>query len=320
MKVSILISNYNYARYLPAALDSVLAQTYRDFEIIVVDDGSTDDSRAVLTRYQSQHPDRMRVLFQPNQGQGAAFNAGFAIATGDVIAFLDADDVWYPPKLQRVAEALRDPDIIGVMHQSDIIDRDGKVTDPGPTPARMPTGDLAPLVAASGGAWCFVATSGLSYRRSVLDSVFPVAADDWTLCADGVLAYCTAFLGPVKTRYEILSGYRVHGANNHSHPGRSQEKRAKAHAGVEMTNRYLNDFLARIGSPYRVSLSDNLQYRRDRFYARGNWDSAEAHAIARLILRWPLYGRGERAISLLRFLLRCFHLAARSSTRWEGAA
>jgi glycosyltransferase involved in cell wall biosynthesis len=96
-KVSVIIPTYNCARYLPEAIDSALAQTYRDFEIIVVDDGSTDNTQEVLARY----GDQIRVIRQSNQGRGAARNTGILAARGEYIAFLDADDLWVPQKLER---------------------------------------------------------------------------------------------------------------------------------------------------------------------------------------------------------------------------
>ncbi|MCC2671779.1 MAG: glycosyl transferase, partial [Armatimonadetes bacterium] len=75
---SVIINNYNYARYLPEAVESALAQTYPHTEVVVVDDGSTDHSRAVLAGY----GDRLRTVFQENGGQASAFNAGFAASRG----------------------------------------------------------------------------------------------------------------------------------------------------------------------------------------------------------------------------------------------
>ncbi len=90
--ISIVISNRNYADYVGAAVDSALSQRDVRVEVIVVDDGSTDGSREVLERF----TDRTRVIFQAGRGQTGALNEGFAAATGDVIMFLDADDVLRP--------------------------------------------------------------------------------------------------------------------------------------------------------------------------------------------------------------------------------
>lgn len=94
--VSVIIPTYNRAHVLAEAIDSALAQTVPAHEIIVVDDGSTDDSCAVLARY----GDRIRVLSQPNGGVSAARNAGMRMATGDWIAFLDSDDLWTADRLE----------------------------------------------------------------------------------------------------------------------------------------------------------------------------------------------------------------------------
>jgi glycosyltransferase involved in cell wall biosynthesis len=92
--VSVVIPAYNAAAYLGETLRSVQAQTYRNIEILVVDDGSTDDTAAIAARF------GVRCLTQPNQGQAAARNAGIRAANGRYIALLDADDLWEPEKLQ----------------------------------------------------------------------------------------------------------------------------------------------------------------------------------------------------------------------------
>ena len=103
--VSVVIPAYNAARYLPEAVGSVVAQTHRDLEIIVVDDGSTDGSRELLAA-RATDP-RLRYHYQENRGLPAARNAGIGLARGDFIAFLDADDVWLPGKLEKQLALLR---------------------------------------------------------------------------------------------------------------------------------------------------------------------------------------------------------------------
>ena len=98
--VSVIIPTYNRAWVLKEAVDSVLAQEFGDFELIVVDDGSTDATAELLAAY----ADRVRVLRQTNRGVSAARNAGIAAARGKLIAFLDSDDLWLPGKLGRQVE------------------------------------------------------------------------------------------------------------------------------------------------------------------------------------------------------------------------
>ena len=98
--VSTIIPAYNAGKYIQEAIESALAQTYRDLEVIVVDDGSTDDTRRILDEFAG----RVTVLRQENQGRAAACNAGAAMARGEWIAFLDADDIWLPTKTQSQLE------------------------------------------------------------------------------------------------------------------------------------------------------------------------------------------------------------------------
>jgi len=101
-EVSVVIPAYNAARYLPQAVDSALQQTFREIEVLVVDDGSTDDTPARLAAY----GERIRVLRQVNAGVARARNAGSAAAQGRYVAFLDADDIWQTEKIQKQLEAL----------------------------------------------------------------------------------------------------------------------------------------------------------------------------------------------------------------------
>ncbi|WP_017316826.1 glycosyltransferase family 2 protein [Mastigocladopsis repens] len=304
MKVSVIISNYNYARYLPAAIDSVIAQTYENTEIIVVDDGSKDDSCQVILQLSQKYPNKIKAIFQANQGQGAAFNTGFEAASGDIIAFLDADDVWKPNKLQRIVDIFKSSDVVGVMHMLENIDGNGKLIK-GSIVGRLLDKNLARVIVETGNAWCFPPTSGLAYRRDVLEKVFPIDSVKWRLCVDGCLIYCTAFLGKIKTLNEVLASYRIHGANNFvRYDEEISAQEAKVRAGIEMTNKYINEFLERIGHPSRVDISRNLQYRRTNYYRRNEWDFKEAWAISNLILRWRFYNSQERIYYFVRFWLK----------------
>jgi glycosyltransferase involved in cell wall biosynthesis len=102
--VSVVVPVYNGAAYLAEALDSILGQTYRTVEVIVVDDGSTDRTAQVLDAYAGH----IRRRWQANQGPARALNAAVAEAQGDFLAFLDADDVWHPRKLERQVARLQE--------------------------------------------------------------------------------------------------------------------------------------------------------------------------------------------------------------------
>ncbi len=125
-QVSAIVPVFNAERFLAQALDSALAQTLRDIEIIVVDDGSTDASAAIADRYAARWPN-LYVIHQHNQGLVAARNAGLAAARGDYFALLDADDIWLPCHLAACLEAfVRRPDVALVHANVERIDADGK--------------------------------------------------------------------------------------------------------------------------------------------------------------------------------------------------
>lgn len=130
--VSICVPSYNHGRYLPAALESALAQTYRDFEIVIVDDGSTDNSRQIAEQYAGRYPDLIRVCGHPqgqHRGISATGNLAFQLARGQYIAGLPSDDVWYPEKLGlQVAEFERYPQVGLVYGRARVIDAEGRAT------------------------------------------------------------------------------------------------------------------------------------------------------------------------------------------------
>ena len=116
VKVSVIIPSYNSARYVVVAVESVLAQTYRDFEILVIDDGSTDDTKEVLKKYGQS----ICYLYKPNGGVSNARNYGIEKARGKYVAFLDADDVWMPEKLNKQVALLESNTDVGLSYTSAI--------------------------------------------------------------------------------------------------------------------------------------------------------------------------------------------------------
>jgi glycosyltransferase involved in cell wall biosynthesis len=107
--VSVIIPTYNRAEYVTQAIDSVLAQSYTHYELIVVDDGSTDDTRDIL---QTRYSGRIRYLYQRNKGPSAARNSGIRAARYDLLAFLDSDDLWFPQKLEIQVPLMADEGIV----------------------------------------------------------------------------------------------------------------------------------------------------------------------------------------------------------------
>jgi Glycosyl transferase family 2 len=206
--VSVVIDTYNYARFVEDAVDSALAQDFpKDrTEVLVVDDGSTDDTAMRIQRY----GDAVRYLQKKNGGQASAINFGTANAKGELVAFLDGDDVWMPNKLSRVVDEFeRDPKVVMVYNGYCFWDtRDGRTLLPQVSQvAGDVLADWRKLLE-----YCAAPTSSLVFRRSALEKLMPVP-EPCSFMHDAYLITTVLFLGPVAAVPDCLTKNRVHGAN-----------------------------------------------------------------------------------------------------------
>lgn len=136
--VSVIIPTYNGSRHLTNSIQSVLDQTYNLHEIIIVDDGSQEDIKKILYPFL----DRVRYVRQENAGPGAARNFGVSLASGDLIAFLDDDDIWHPTKTAKQIEVMdRNADCALVYSYPELIDENGRVIQ-NILPSVFPTGNV----------------------------------------------------------------------------------------------------------------------------------------------------------------------------------
>lgn len=208
--VSVVINNYNYARFLPDAIDSALGQTYPQVEVVVVDDGSTDNSREVISSY----GDRVIPVFKENGGHASAFNAGFRASHGEIIIFLDADDALLPDAAKKVVDAWtpRTAKAQWVLSHVDGNGRSLGTTVPY-APATMPDGDIRDVVAATGH-YSTPPTSGNAFSRPVLERLMPLDERVWRMAADTPLLALSPFFGDVVSIREPLGLYRIHGGNH----------------------------------------------------------------------------------------------------------
>ena len=144
-KVSVIMPAYNNERYLSQAIESVLHQTCIDYELLIIDDGSTDRTGDIAKGYRAKHPGRVRYLLQENKGPGAARNAGLREAKGEYIAFLDADDMWEEKKLEKQMAVFEASPETGLVY-SDFyyIDKDNTMAVRGSFRRyQLPRGDVA---------------------------------------------------------------------------------------------------------------------------------------------------------------------------------
>ncbi|MEM8828698.1 MAG: glycosyltransferase [Cyanobacteria bacterium P01_G01_bin.19] len=207
--VSVIIDNYNYAQFIEKSIDSVLTQNYQHLELIVVDDGSTDNSREVINSY----GDRIKAIFQPNGKQAAALNTGFAASQGDIILFLDADDYLLPSAVEQIVSAFKEG--VGKVHfRLKVVDGEDRSL-----------GYFIPSVGMSlteGEVWrklletsSYVSSpmSGNAYHRETLVPVFPIP-DEYKTTADDYLMISTPFYaGKLASINDLIGAYRVHNNN-----------------------------------------------------------------------------------------------------------
>ncbi len=207
--VSILINNYNYASYLEEAIESALRQTYDNVEVIVVDDGSTDYSRDIIARY----GDRIIPVLKENGGQASSFNAGFAASKGDVVCFLDSDDLFRPNKVSCVVQIFNDNPRAGWcfdrVHEFDDLTKDYY---PLQGDCTYGSWDVREMIAAGKASVVPTATSGLSFRRSQLALILPIP-EVIRITSDGYLKLVALGLSEGWMTSEDLSLQRIHGEN-----------------------------------------------------------------------------------------------------------
>jgi glycosyltransferase involved in cell wall biosynthesis len=274
--VSIVMPCYNGEAFLAEAVDSVLGQTCQDFELIVVDDGSTDGSAAVLARY----GERIRVLRQANAGVSAARNAGIAAARGDFIAFLDSDDWWEPDFLAEMVAAMADPrTAIAYCGWQNVGVGEGKPFVPpdyeGPDKMHhlLRFASLWPIHA-------------ILIRRSLMPPGVPFNPA-YPACEDYDLWLRIAAFHPIRLVPRVLAYYRKHGDAN-----ATSDQARVARFNLLVKQRFLADFpeLAQ-----RISRARRREYLAGGVVDRGYrclWkgDLKNAHGIFRHALRAGVVG------------------------------
>jgi glycosyltransferase involved in cell wall biosynthesis len=207
--VSIIIDNYNYGSFLAEAIDSALNQTYSSIEIIVVDDGSTDNSREIIASY----GDRIIPILKQNGGQASAYNVGFTASSGEIICFLDSDDFFVPEKVALVVKEFQADSEIGWCFNTVRLIDDKTAREIGLTRQHgVGKCDFRDVV--KNGTSLYVSpSSGLCFRRSLLAQIMPIP-EVFINGADGYPMKAAPILSPGFILEQALTIMRVHGNNN----------------------------------------------------------------------------------------------------------
>ncbi len=276
LKVSVIIPSYNSVQYISDALESALKQTYQDYEIIVIDDGSTDNIRDVITHYQGKHPQKIRYIYQDNQGLAVARNTGIKEAKGEFIALLDADDAWYPNRLAEGVRVLESNPDVGLVHANiDKIDKNGNYLDTPKRNIQHLTGNIFRNILLRD---AHIACPTVLFRKACCDTVglfdeklTRLGCEDRELWLRIVQKYKTHYIDAV------LAKYRVHDKSM-SH---NEEKMMKARHYV------LDKFLTSNKLLKRRVLASIYKENGDSYLYKGMFRESQQQYFNAIKL-WPL--------------------------------
>jgi len=254
--VSVILSSYNYANYIPDAIKSVLEQNVRDTELIIIDDCSKDNSREIIESYKKRDA-RIRTIFhEENLGIARTYNDGLDAAEGEYIALLDSDDVWKRNKLEKQLSILRKNDDLVVWSEGRIIDGEGKptgqtFTQRQPGSRNRKSGDIFELLLFNN----FIFDSSLIVKRENISHIrFDESLryqNDYRFVVDLARNYTFYFIE------EPLADYRVHGRNTILLDQDAARARAWLHDEVALRKYFLDKYpmksRIRADTLYRIS-------------------------------------------------------------------
>ena len=288
--VSVIIDNYNYGRFIGDAIQSVVNQTYTDWELVVVDDGSVDESADVIEKYRKIYPDRIFSVYKGNAGQASCFNEGMKHASGEIIAFLDSDDAWKPNKLERIVQAHGISNYVG--HEKEFSNGYSQIIHTEQADKRSyylrkyGINDSYDII-----------TSTLSLGRKLADKIFPMPEKEFRICADHYVKYLALYYDNPVFLHEKLTNYRIHGDN-----GFVIKKQTTGTADLELWLDYIS---VQYANTKLLSQDQNAEtiplktcIRRNEFWK----ECGEGFEIKRGE-RYVLYGTGEDSDRFLKMII-----------------
>jgi len=298
-KVSVLINNYNYARYIEQCLVSLFKLTYKNFEIIIYDDGSKDNSLEILEQYKN----RVKVIAKsnykhtPNENQANAIYQAFLQSTGDIICLLDSDDMFCKEKLEKIVKVFESDDEIttvqNLMFETDGEGRSSNIV----RPIIKEVNNIHTYIFEKQNFFhLFVPTSGLSFRRSFLEKVLPLREDELNyIWPDARLSLLSVFYGKIHTIMEPLTYYRIHDVNDSNARGT-----LSGHSKyLEQIYLYFNN-LAQLNGYYPIEFSRDIYLENTYFYLNLNEEVINSFVLNNEnVLIW---GAGEAGQSICHFL------------------
>jgi glycosyltransferase involved in cell wall biosynthesis len=302
-EMTVVICNYNYEQFLTEAIDSALAQDYTGTHVIVIDDGSTDGSRAIMEQYGT----RITPVFKDNGGQVSAYNLGISLATTDFVLFLDADDVLYPGAVTEVMRRFERENPAKVQFQLNVIDHASRSMG-AYVPHSSIDGDCRKLLLDG---WLYPSppASGNAYSVNALRKIFPVpetVMDRYG--ADFYAIYGSALVGPVSSIPMPLGGYRVSATTGRDPSFANSDQSGKAPRAFSSRWIVLRELaLRRLGMQLPFDFHD-FAFERAFFYSnvyraplttRWRWMLRDSHPYLHAIVANPFWSLKKKVGTLV---------------------
>ena len=282
-KVSVIIPTYNGEKYIREAIDSVLAQSYEDFEIVVVDDGSADNTKEVLDKYEAQ----IKYIYQENQGRSAARNRGVKESTGEYIAFLDADDLWEVDKLMLQMAYFEKNSNLGLIYSDALSVRDREVLVPSLFRERRPyAGRCFDKLLYEN----FIPTQTVIVKKMVFEAVGGFdesieVSEDYDLWLKILKKYEISYID------KVLARYRLHNNN----VSQDIEKMSLAHHNILLKNIHSS----KLNIIFKKNIVSKFYYKVGyNFFNANNFIKAKEN-FQRSIICWPFQLRSFFYLFLL---------------------
>lgn len=203
--VSVIIVNHNYGKYISKAMDSVLCQTVQDFELIIIDGDSSDNSREIIYEYVKRYPQRITAVFKPTSGQAAALNIGYLLSKGEILTFLDSDDYWFDTKLETIIEQHKTKNAIAhafSMNETAVEYDDSEIRFMNESSKYLRSYGICMTFGAI--------TSALSIKRELCEKIFPIPEEEYITYADSYIITSSVYYDQVTFLSDVLTYQRIH--------------------------------------------------------------------------------------------------------------
>lgn len=260
-KVSIVTPNYNFGKFIGQTIESIMNQNYENIQHIIVDDGSTDNSVEIIKQYIYKNPNKIKLIQQPNKGQTTAINVGLRVADGDIVGWINSDDLYCDNVIESIVEEfLEDQKTDIIFGDLSMINNDGEVIK---IVKQLPMDEMVGIFFGFGK---LVASNTLFWRSSMFKKV-GFLNEKFLYNMDGEFFSRLFIAGKSKHIKHCIAKFRVHPSAKSSDMSPEKRKRFQEEMNFELQRSYSSLFISKI-LPYSLSFPLRIFYRMKRVIFR----------------------------------------------------